>query len=205
MAKRTGAGELAGVIVLGLLVILSMCRVCTSAEPAEWSRQGKADIFFVIQTLGGDEITSFDGLAVHETDDTMAFGGGIGMNATDHFYLNTELLFGSTDFVTTIPSIPGATSTMSPTIWQWNLNLDYNVLKGRLTPLVTGGVGLFGLSGDDAAEVNFSYNVGAGGRWDITDHIVLRVLYRMTWTKLEDTDESFQFGGVVASIAYMFK
>jgi opacity protein-like surface antigen len=190
-------------VVAVALVSIVAASVANGQE--EWSRAGRSDIFFVVQTVGSDKVTAFDGFAEGEIDAFTSFGGGIGSNFGDHLYLSMELMFGSTTFVTTIPSIPGASSSLDATAWQWNINLDYNILKGRLTPLVSGGIGLFGWSGDEFSESNFSYNLGAGGRWDITDNIVLRVLYRITWTTIEDADEAYQFDGVMATIGYMFK
>jgi opacity protein-like surface antigen len=96
------------------------------------------------------------------------------------------------------------------TIWLWNVNLDYNILRGRLTSFLTGGIGVFGWSGDwDAGgrfrECNFSHNLGVGGRWDITDNIALKVLCRAMWTEVEGADDPLQFDGVTANLVCLFK
>jgi opacity protein-like surface antigen len=85
----------------------------------------------------------------------------------------------------------------------WNDHL--NILKSRLTPLVTGGVGFIMLTDNGVSETDFSYNLGVGGRWDITASIALRVIYRSTWARLEDSDDPSRFGGVTANLIFMFQ
>jgi len=103
--------------------------------------------------------------------------------------------------------VPGTDESLGLTPWLWNVNLDYNILKSRLTPLVTGGIGLmnFHNHAEHRDETHFSYHAGVGGRWDITDRIALRVIYRSTWTEIEDADDPFRFDGVAAHLIFMFK
>ncbi len=69
-------------------------------------------------------------------------------------------------------------------------------MVGPLTPLITGGIGFIDFEGEIVilgltySETNFSYNVGAGVRWDIGDTFLLKLLYRLTWTEQEDTDDT---------------
>jgi opacity protein-like surface antigen len=92
----------------------------------------------------------------------------------------------------------------------WDINVDYNIWKSRFTPLVTGGIGIMNISIDtttDAGNVhesNFSYNLGAGIRWDIKDDLLLKVIYRSTWTEVHNADNDQRFDGVSLSVACMF-
>lgn len=193
--------------VIGALLV-TVAVSTTRAEEKPWSRAYRGELYPIIQVLGGDEITAYDGLVRLETETTPAFGAGMGVNLSDHLNINTELLVGRMDTVQSIPFVPGTDEGMGMTTWLWNANLDYNILKGRLTPLVTGGVGFVKFHNDAERrdETDFSYNLGVGGRWDITDRIALRVIYRSTWTtKLANADDPFQFGGVAASLIFMFK
>ena len=191
--------------ILQLVVLVAICHVCVGEEVEGWEREG-AEIFFVAQNIGSDTVSYEDNAGRDEVDGTTVFGAGIG-GTSNHWNLNMEFLYGSTSDTWTVL---GSSVKHDATMWFLNLNLEYYVLKGRVTPLVTGGIGLFGMSGEtfsgsDYKESNFSYNLGAGGRWDITDRIALRVIYRSTWARFDEADEANQFDGVLASVAYVFK
>ena len=177
------------------------------AEEKPWSRVGRGELYPIVQMLGGDTTSFFGGDLEMDIDSTSAFGAGMGINWDDHFNINTEFLVGRLDATGTSPLAPGVTAELDVDAWIWNVNLDYNILKSRLTPLVTGGVGLMVLNnhGANINETDFSYNLGVGGRWDITDGIALRVIYRSTWAKLEDADDPSRFAGVTANLIFMFK
>lgn len=185
-------------IALSLLAFVITPSVCKAQE---WSRKGKGEIFGVIQTMSGDK-TTFSG-AYYETgemDDTTAYGFGFGWNLNDHLNLNTDLLFGFTDITQT----RGATTVTSDTdLFIWDINLDYNILKDRLTPMVTGGIGFIRFSGVVYDEVGFSYNFGAGLRWDVRDNLSIKAMYRGTWTEWEYGDRML-LDGITVSIACMF-
>jgi len=176
--------------------------VCSAQD---YSRKGKSEIFGMFQTMGSDTVKeTITGLKLPlEFDSTTIYGFGIGFNATDHWNMNTDLLFGSTDASMTYL---GNTTVMDTDLFLWDINVDYNIMANRLTPLVTAGIGFFNVSGSSGGfdETHFSYNIGAGGRWDITDNILVKAVYRITWTELDDTDKSLQLDGVCLSVAYMF-
>jgi opacity protein-like surface antigen len=193
--------------VVGALLV-TMAVSAAKAEEKAWSRAYRGELYPIVQVLGGDEITAYDGLVKLETDTTPVFGAGMGLNLSDHLNINTEFLMGHMDTVQSIPLLPGTEAGMGLNTWLWDVNLDYHILKSRLTPLVTGGVGLMNFHNHDQNrdESHFSYNLGVGARWDITDRIALRVIYRSLWTtKLEDADDPFQFNCVAASLIFMFK
>jgi opacity protein-like surface antigen len=193
---KVHTGKFSTIIILSLLAFVMTSAVCSAQE---YSRKGKGEIFGMFQTMGSDTVhETLTGLDLpFEFDSTTVYGLGIGYNSTDHWNVNMDLLFGST---------LAEVFTVDADYWLWDINVDYNIMANRLTPLVTAGIGLFNVSSDDtgASETNFSYNIGAGGRWDITDNILVKAVYRITWTEIEDTDESLQFDGVALSVAYMF-
>ncbi|MBI5676564.1 MAG: porin family protein [Nitrospirae bacterium] len=189
-------------VVLVMLATLAVTSSICSAE--EWSRKGKGEFFVFGQSMSSDAVT---GLGIElEIDDTIVGGFGVGTNLTDHVNLNTELFFGSTDVTARGfgSSINGDT-----TLFGGDFNLDINILKGRITPLITGGIGFINFNGDydggsSFQETDFSYNVGGGLRWDITDHFLFKAMYKATWTTMEDSDESLRFDGANVNIGYMF-
>lgn len=188
-------------VVLAILATLALTSPVCSAE--EWSRKGKRDLYAFGQFMSGDSTTG-SGITL-ELDQTIAGGLGLGYNIIDNLNFNMEFFYGSTEMTGKgfSTSVKGDTS-----LFGGNLNLDYNILKSRFTPLITGGIGAIRFDGDfegfPFSESDFSYNVGGGFRWDVSDHFLVKAIYRATWTKLEDTDKSILFQGPVLSIGYIF-
>ncbi|OHB83062.1 MAG: hypothetical protein A2Z38_04525 [Planctomycetes bacterium RBG_19FT_COMBO_48_8] len=129
------------IIILSLLAFVMTSAVCSAQE---YSRKGKREIFGMIQMVDSMDATwTMFGIPHYgvELDSTNIYGLGIGMNATDHWNLNMDLLFGSADgdFVISNIKVPGISA--SADYFLWDINVDYNILAGRLTPLVTAGIG----------------------------------------------------------------
>jgi opacity protein-like surface antigen len=205
---NTKTSKLSTIVIISLLVFTMTGSICSADE---WSRKGKTEIFGTIQQMDGEnaEYLLPDTLPViFDMDSTTVYGIGYGYNLTDHWNFNMDLLFGSTD--TDIKIIDVVVETQDMDYILWDINLDYNILKSRLTPLVTGGIGVMDFGIDTTTRVgevhesNFSYNLGAGVRWDVKDNILLKLIYRSTWTGLEDADSDQRFDGVSFSVAYMF-
>jgi len=196
-----GTSSLA-IAAFSLILVVTISAECTAQG---MGRAGRVEIFAVGQ-ITSDDSTSGLGLTI-ELDDTAMGGVGLGYNFNDHINLNTAVYFGTIDITGTGPS-PWYRTESDSSLWSWDLNLDINVLNTSFTPVLTAGVGFFSFSGDfdgfDFGETDFSYNVGAGLRWDVADHLLLKLLYKPTWTKLEDTDSSVRFDTVSLSIGYIF-
>jgi opacity protein-like surface antigen len=204
--------------VVGVLLV-TIAASTANAEDKPWSRAGRLEAFPTFQFLGSDEAlfhdVRFSGGPLTEdliadarikVDDTPFFGGGMGYNLNDHFNLNAELVGGRVEFLGHPVGIPELQAHSMTTLWLGDINLDYNILKSRLTPLVTGGAGFAKWRNHDkgTGEVHWDYNLGAGVRWDMSNHLALRVIYRATWTEMTKADEPFRFGGIAASLIYMF-
>lgn len=178
------------------------------AEDKPWSRAHRGELYPILQMLSSDTVTAWDAVDKVELDGTPCFGAGMGFNFNDHLNLNTEMLFGSVGSTQSWILFPEVHEHMEIGAWLWNLNLDYNILKGRLTPLVTGGGGLirFHEGGQRLSETHWTGNLGAGVRWDMTDAVALRIIYRWILTEqFENADDRFEFDGVSASLIFMFK
>ncbi len=192
--------------VVAILAVTAVASV-GYAEEKPWRRAYTSDIYAIFQILGSDKVSALDGFGEAGVDTTPIYGFGIGHNFNDHLNLNTEIMLGWWDTTESWPSLPGVViEHKDDSMYLWEVNLDYNIFKGRLTPLVSGGIGVLGYNGEDRIhEVHFAYNVGGGVRWDIAEHFALRVLYRSTRWEIENGDEPFQFDGVSASLIYTFK
>lgn len=195
------------IIILSLLAFVMTSTVCSAQG---YSRSDKGEIYGMVQTMSGntsDFDPSYWSLEnSFELDDSTVFGFGIGFNVTDHWNLNTDLLFGSADYAR-VARRPGSSTTITgdADLFLWDVNVDYNILTGQITPLVTAGIGFVSLDSDNLFdETNFSYNLGAGGRWDITNNIFVKAIYRITWTELDDAEDNIDFDGISLSVGYMF-
>jgi opacity protein-like surface antigen len=200
--------KLSKITILSLLIFTVTANICIAQKSG---RKGKSELFGAIQSMSGDtvEYSFSDKLPVRfDIDSTTVYGIGYGYNLTDNWNINTDLLFGTAD--TDVQVVRTTVETEDMDYVLWDINVDYNILKGRFTPLVTGGMGLMNFSiktTSDAGEVHesdFSYNLGAGFRWDVTDNLLLKLIYRATWTELNNADNDQMFDGVSFSAAYMF-
>lgn len=194
-------------------IFLSLCLAMTSnpCMAQEGSRMRKSEFFVLGQSMGGDKTTgTFAGLkSTLALDNTIVGGLGYGFNVNDNVNINTDWYFGSTDIT---GRVSGVTLRGDTRLLGWDLNLDINFLKTRFTPLLTGGIGFINFNGswnsavgnEDFSETDFSYNLGGGLRWDVSDHFVVKALYKATWTKLKYTDDNIMLDGVSLSVGYVF-
>ena len=202
MVRFSGRRFLVGAVLVALVGVLA-CEVVAETEATAtkpWSRNGKGELFLAVQQMGEDSTT---GLGVDLCLDKTTLGGfGLGINFSDHLNFNTTLLFGSTDMT---GSSGFGTVEIDLTTVVWDFNLDYNIFKERITPVVSGGLGFirYANTDDNVGETDFSYNVGGGVRWDISKSCMLKVLYKATWTTLEDADSKVMLDGVSAVLAWM--
>ncbi|MBN2593019.1 MAG: porin family protein [Sedimentisphaerales bacterium] len=205
--------KLSTIAIISLLFFTMTAGICSAQG---WSRKGKNELFGTIQMIGSEEIKySFtDKLPVKlDIDSAPIYGIGYGYNITDHWNVNTDLLFGSAD--TDVQTISGSgfitVETKDMDYVLWNVNLDYNIWKSCFTPLVTGGIGIMDFGIDTTAtgvmkvhESNFSYNLGAGVRWEIEDNLLIKVMYRSTWTEFGDANQDLQYDSFCLNVAYMY-
>jgi len=186
-------------IILSLSVFLLSAGVCPAQE---WQRKGKGEFFGAFQLMNGDETRCSE--ITLKLDDTALYGFGAGYNLDDHFNLNTDFLFGSTD----IKYGYFENELADADIFAWDVNLDYNILKERLTPFATVGLGFMNFSGSaygfDFNETDFSYNFGAGLRWDVAKNIFLKAMYRWTFTKLKGTRDRILLDSLTVNIGFLF-
>lgn len=175
---------------------------------APWSRSNKAEIFMVVHQWSESDSTG--GGVTMDFDKSTMFGLGGGINMNDHVNLNGNMYFGSLDVMGHLDSsyYNNVGVSSDSTVIGLDMNIDLYLLKGRVTPLVTGGIGYVSFSGDvegwSFSETDFSYNLGAGVRCDVSDHFFIKALYKSTWVTLEDADDSSKFDGLSVAVGYVF-
>lgn len=97
-------------------------------------------------------------------------GAGVGYTLTDHLSVNGEVGGGSLDAKNANASI-GFVET--------KFSLEYNILKTRLTPVLAAGLGTLNYVTPGFTLEGITYGGGAGLRWDITDRLFAKALYRV--------------------------
>ena len=141
--------------------------------------------------MGGDKTTGL-GMDVL-VDDNVVGGFGAGANI-DGFNLNLDFLFGST-------TVTVGDSKLDTKLFCVDANLDYAPVRGPVSPMVTVGIGSVNftdslVSVEELSETDFSYNLGAGLRYDdMENHWFVSAMYRWYWTELQDTDDTLQLDG----------
>lgn len=193
------------------LLLLAGTTTFVSAGPSlldEFSRKGRVEIYGFGEYLTGWEETTFLNRTLSlQFDSTFGGGLGFGLPLGEHLNLSTDLFFSRVGVSGW--SSRGTRAEGDANLLRWNVNLDYHILKRRLTPLLTGGAGIVHFNGDFGAGAEFSetdltWGVGAGGRWDITDHWFIRAVYRVNWTSLQDSDHLTLFHSVALGVGYAF-
>ncbi|MBN1551253.1 outer membrane beta-barrel protein [bacterium] len=189
--KRFGFG-----VFLAVLSLFALKPNIGNAE--EWHRDGSVEMFLMGQMMGGDKTSSL-GMTM-EVDDCVVGGFGAGICLTDYVNFNGELYIGNTDIIATSG---GDRVKLGSKIKGGELNLDVYLLKKRITPMITGGLGYVAFEVDESTgETDFAYNIGAGIRAELRKHLLVKVIYRNTWTELKDTDDPVMLDGISFTIGF---
>ncbi len=165
----------------------------------EYNRQGKSEYFLTTQIISSKEISVYPEISIN-IDNSTLIGGGVGYNLTDYLNLNVDILFGSTDVTY---NSWGGSYTADTNLFIINPKLDYNILKSRFTPVISGGIGFFSYDSYLIDGSDFFPNLGIGFRWDITDNFIFKVMYYSMWTDL-DTNSNIRFDTANLSVGYVF-
>ena len=151
----------------------TLCQADNQLWSGDYSRKGKWDLYVSGQYLGGDTATFPDtGLSL-TLDGTFTGGAGFGYHLLDYLSIDVDLYGGAVRFTGRDVYSP-TTITRDATLFGGNVNLNYNVLRKRLTPVITGGAGFMNFNGSGFSETDPSLNIGAGLRWDITTGFLSR-------------------------------
>ena len=157
------------------------------------------EVYLIGQQMKGDYTTVLEQKL--ELSDNTAFGFGTGLNL-DKFNLNIDFIFGST-------VVRMNNKSLDSKLFFFDANLDYSFFDCAVTPMVTAGIGSISFSDSfvqvkNLSETDFSYNIGFGLKYTFFDNYLVKGLYRATWTKLKETDNSILFNGISVDLGYVF-
>lgn len=148
---------------------------------------------------------TYDG--VLHIKNTATYGIAFGYSLSEHLNINLDLSYGKSDFTADWGPyvITGKGELLTS-----NLNIDYNLLKRRFTPFVSGGIGYMhyntnvpsdettwygwwdewwgvgGVYGSTPTHHTsaFTWNAAAGVRWDVNSGWFLKASYQVLWSKV---------------------
>ncbi len=144
--------------------------------------------------------TTFENSSVElDVRNTGLIAVGFGYHFHEHFAANLNMAFGGTTLTLDGP-LADDRIKQDAYLFNGNANIDYNVLKGAFTPIITAGVGWNGIEtnipGSDPEYIcypgypywwcgydyptystfSFSSNVGVGFRWNVNDDLFVKGL-----------------------------
>jgi opacity protein-like surface antigen len=204
------------ILTLGLFVAAT---VSASAQlpnyfaPGGGHRAGAWDGYVVLggaapDTIRYDNVAGSGSGAEVDIDTHVQGGVGVGYNLNQFWNVNFELMAAAPDFTATSPAFSG---TIRDSVYQGSgkLNLDFHLLPGRITPLVSAGIGFVTLTVNDPdsgvvcypdywwgyvcyessqTEAAFTWNVGAGLRADLGSNFFVKAVAGVEWWLLGDAD-----------------
>jgi opacity protein-like surface antigen len=196
-------------LLLGLGAALpAMAQIPMATEA--FDRLGKTEIYGIGQYLHSEDI-NFNGPRGNvpvKMDDTGLGGFGIAYHFNNYLAIHADFMFGGATFSGTVPLMAGGSAAFSQDafIQTGRFNIDYNIINRRITPFITAGIGYqytetelthlppsttcwwdpwWGYvcySGYPYAwQTDFTWNAGAGFRWNILDNLFIKATFGATW------------------------
>ena len=147
----------------------------------DFHRAHKFETFAVGQWSGADK----SGILRFGND----FGGGLGLgyNLTDHFNVNTDVVFSRVNLANSTATFRTDANHIAA-----HVNLEAYLFQGPLTPFLTGGLGVDSFDGSSStlriSKSELSYKVGAGLRWDLNSTIFAKAMYRIAWADIQNSE-----------------
>ena len=214
-----------------MLATLALAQSAT-AQPLSSSanREGQRESNLSVVFQNSSDIDAKGGTTA-DVESGAGFRAGIGYNYTDKFLVSLDIGMDQMDYKANLAGDePGVLFPISGELRYTTLmvNGTYNFLESRLTPFVTGGlgwawvdtniateppqtgcwwtwVGYVCTSWQDTKTIDaFSYQLGAGLRYDVNDSFVVQGSYRMTWIDLSDATSTPSIDGFQLSIGWKF-
>jgi opacity protein-like surface antigen len=182
--------SIAAGLALGASLLAAHAQIPWATEG--FFRQNKLEVYGVGEYLHQDHTTfsgPYGGTIKMTLDDTGLGGAGVAWHFNDFFSVHSDFLFGPATFRAQAAGGPSYTVGQDAFLQSGRFNLDYNIINRRLTPFLTGGIGYqyFELNHYDYYydhyyyETDFTWNAGAGLRWNITDRLFIKLTGGAQW------------------------
>lgn len=208
------------VLVTGSL-LCDVALAQTGVAPAQSAYRDKRWEFTIQARGVEGKDYAFDGGSTAQTKDALGFGLGVSYNVNPHLNIGGEFLWVSQDYTANVQPAPGNpnpayTGRGNVDIGSFMLNATWHVLAGPFTPYLSAGFGSTTVDSNipsgppgsfcwwypwggyycgtyvpTATETSFSYNAGAGIRWDFSRDMFMRFGAQQQWTDFTGTTESY--------------
>ena len=190
---------------LSLAALLSASNSQAVVFKVMGERAGYWDLSIFANYVDGHTL-EYGGEAYGATDDDWGWGIGIHYNVDNHWNLGLDMAWNTPDY--TVKLLDPETSEAllidhTASRFDGQFNLQYNLLKGPITPFLQAGLGWTYMDSNIVKdlsyycggyyypycrayantfnETSFSYNLGLGLRWDVTEAVFIRGAYIQQW------------------------
>ncbi len=219
---------------LGGIAMASSLLVSAHAQALSDSyRSQNWEASFRVSNTEGDRYKGDSG-SVAETDASVGWGLGLGYNVNENFAVSGSFNWADVDYKANIIPAAGngsAAFDINGTLQTSTLNINgtYSFLRKSLTPFVTGGIGASYIDTNipngppvpvcwydpwygyycgsvipTKDETNFSYNVGAGLRWDVVDNFFIKATANKLWIEASGNIGHPDFLSYSVDFGFMF-
>jgi opacity protein-like surface antigen len=217
-----------------LLGVAGFAFAADAQIPMAWEpirRAPRLEVYGLGQYLHSDNIW-FPGPAGDvrmRMDDTGLGGLGLAYHFNDYFAVRGDFAFGCATFRADGAGYTPPALARDSILTTGRLNLDYNIINRRLTPFVTAGIGYQYVSSEIEnhppiwscswdpwwgstcgyyqpyySETDFTWNVGAGLRWNVTDRFFIKAMGGLNWLKYSGARDITQQIEAIFSIGFTF-
>jgi opacity protein-like surface antigen len=207
-SKQNPTYSWATLLALSGMLMQAAAQIPMATDPL--SRIGKTEFYGIGQYLHSDDIT-FEGPVGDikaKMDDTGLGGFGMAYHFNDFFSIRGDFMFGGATFNSEVPTGEGGMIPIKQDafIQTGRLNVDWNIINRRITPFVTVGIGyqyietelenappvgdwywdpwygwVYYYDHPTVWQTDFTWNAGAGFRWNITDNLFIKASANATW------------------------
>jgi len=179
-------------ITISVIMLVALISSSANADIKDSERENLWEMYFYTTWVNGQEI-DFENNKQLDVNGDLGWGLGLGYNLNEHVELGFTFGHNSSSFTAYGYDENDEKISESGTLDKGKIffNATYNILPKTLTPFITGGFGwtiidsniaiggdpncwidpYYGLQCSNATytDTSFSYNVGLGVRWDVTD------------------------------------
>ena len=212
-------------LALGASVFCTQAQIPWATEPL--SRMNKVEVYGLGQYLHQEDTHFSDpnlGNVTMKMDDTGLGGVGTAYHFSDYFSVRADFMFGEATLHTQGSDGMDVAPAQTAFLQTGRINLDYNIINRRLTPILSAGIGyqylqidqdytyaVHGTHGTHYVtessyyyETDFTWNVGVGVRWNVTDQFFIKAMVGPQWLQYSGANNiTTQFEGFFV-IGWMF-
>jgi opacity protein-like surface antigen len=205
--NRSGRAALI-LLALGMTTAHSRAQIPMAFDG--FSRGGRTELYGIGQYLSSSDI-NFNGpygTVKTKMNDTGLGGFGVAYHFNDFISVHGDFMFGGATFTGDVPTVSGNTVGFNQNAFlqTGRFNVDYNIINRRLTPFLTAGLGyqytettlnhappvnncwwdpwwgwVCYSDQPTAYQTDFSWNAGAGFRWNVLDSLIVKAMAGATW------------------------